>query len=188
MRVTAVEARASRSSRNGWLAGLAGSFCAALLAAGCQTTDKPLDFDPLVPRFLMEAPVQAPGTTTVELPVSKVRLPVYPRAVLNEVDIANVELVRVDLGLCLMFDCTREGARNLMRLSATNLGRRLVVTLNGAPFGARVIEGTIADGRLFIFIEMNDEQVTAAAVDLKKTVHEVQAARARGQGRDENPS
>lgn len=151
--------------------------------AGCQTPDKPLDFDPLVPRFLIEAPAEAPATTMVELPISKVRIPAYPRPVLNEVDIANVELVRVDLGLCLMFDCTPEGTRNLMRLSASNLGRRVVVTLNGTPFGARLFESTIPDGRLFIFVEMNDEQVTTAAVDLKKTVHEVQAARARGQGK-----
>jgi hypothetical protein len=206
------------AGRHGWDLGLAGVGCAAfhrrnmrtiddarrtrprlwvrswggslvlLVLAGCQTSDKPLDFDPLVPRFLMEAPAQAPSTTTVELPISKVRVPVYPRAVLNEVDIANVELVRVDLGLCLMFDCTPTGARNLMRLSAANLGRRLVVTLNGTPFGARLLEGAIHDGRLFIFVEMNDEQITSAAVDLKKTVHEVQAARARGQGKDNQQS
>jgi hypothetical protein len=162
--------------------GWAGSV-ALLAVAGCQTPDKPLDFDPLVPRFLMEAPAQAPAATVVELPVSKLRVPVYPRAVLSEVDIANVELVRVDLGLCLMFDCTPEGARNLLRLSASNLGRRLIVTLNGTAFGARMFEGAIPDGRLFVFVEMNDEQITTAAVDLKKTVHEVQAARARGQGK-----
>jgi hypothetical protein len=101
--------------------------------------------------------------------------------VLSEVDIANVELVRVDLGLCLMFDCTPEGARDLLRLSAANLGRRVIITLNGVALGARLFEGAIPDGRLFIFVEMNDEQITVAAVDLKKTVHEVQAARARGQ-------
>lgn len=165
---------------------LGAGLLAALLLAGCQSPEKPLDFDPLVARFLIEAPAQAPGTVVVELPISKVRVPVYSRPVLNEVDLANVELVRVDLGLCLMFDCTPEGARDLMRLSASNLGRRIVVTLNGTAFGARVFESAIQDGRLFIFVEMNDEQVTAAAVDLKKTVHEVQAARARGQTRNKS--
>jgi hypothetical protein len=157
---------------------------AALLALGlgaCATPPEPLDFDPLIPRFFMEAPVQAPATEQIQLPVSQVKIPVYQRAVMSELDIANVELVQVDLGLCLMFECTREGAGVLLRLTASNLGRRLVVTLNGAPYGARLIDGPMQDGRLFMFVEMNDEQVTQAAVDLKMTVHEVQAARARGE-------
>ncbi len=154
------------------------------LWSGCETPPRALDFDPLVPRFYMEAPVQAPATRMVALPVSKVEIPVYERPVLTELDIANAELVHVDLGLCLMFDCTREGTRQLLRLSAANLGRRLVMTLNNVPYGARLLEGPIQDGRLFIFVEMNDEQITAAAVDLKRTVHEVQAARARGEGKD----
>ena len=72
-------------------------------------------------------------------------------------------------------------------MPASNLGRRVVITLNGAPFGARQFEATISDGRLFIFVEMNDEHITTAAVDLKKTVQEVQAARARGQGKGRQP-
>lgn len=156
---------------------------AGLCWAGCQSPPKPLDFDPLVPRFLMEAPAEAPAAQVVELPISKVRVPVYMRPVLTELDIANVELVHVDLGLCLMFECTSDGARNLLRLSASNLGRRLVVTLNGVAFGARVFDAPIQDGRLFIFVEMADEPITTAAVDLKRTVHEVQAARARGEGK-----
>lgn len=152
----------------------------ALVLGGCQTAPKPLDFDPIVPRFYMEAPARAPAVSVVELPVSKVAIPIYVRPVLTEAEIANVELVRVDLGLCLLFVCTREGAANLHRLSAANLGRRLVVTLNGVPYGARLFEAPIPDGRLFIFVEMNDEQVTTAAVDLKRTVHEIQTARARG--------
>lgn len=152
---------------------------AGLVLSGCQSATK-LDFDPLLPRFLIEAPAQAPAVTTIQLPVSTVRIPVYERPVLTEVDIANVELVQVDLGLCLMFDCTREGAHDLLRLSASNLGRRMVITLNGAAVGARVFDAPIHDGRLFIFVEMNDEQITTAAVDLKRTVQAVQTARARG--------
>jgi len=154
------------------------------LLGGCATPPAPFDFDPLIPRLLMEAPPQAPAITTVELPVSHVQIPVYPRAVLSELDLANVELVHVDLGLCLMLECTREGSGILLRLSAANLGRRLVITLNGTPYGARVLDAPIQDGRLFIFVEMSDEQITSAAIDLKKTVHEVQAARARGEKRD----
>lgn len=184
MRQPAVEPVESGRSRLGLaLARFTAGTFAALVLVGCQSTTKPLDFEPMVPRFLMEAPAEAPGAQVIELPVSKVRIPIYSRPVLAEADVGNVELVKVDLGLCLMFDFTAEGARNLLRLSASNLGRRLVVTLNGAPFGARVFDGPIQDGRLFIFVEMSDPQITAAAVDLKRTVQEVQSARARANGK-----
>jgi hypothetical protein len=182
MRPNAADFSGLHTHRSGaaWL--FASAAFAGITLAGCQSTSKPLDFEPMVPRFLMEAPAEAPGALVVELPVSKVRVPVYSHPVMAEADIGNVELVKVDLGLCLMFDCTPDGTRNLLRLSASNLGRRIVVTLNGAPFGARVFDGPIHDGRLFMFVEMSDPQITAAAVDLKRTVQEVQSARARGKG------
>lgn len=181
----AVVSHLSRVRRVGF--GLPMLALGGMVLGGCSTPPEPLDFDPLIPRLLMEAPPQAPATTTIELPVSHVQIPVYTRPVLSELDIGNVELVRVDLGLCLMLECTREGAGVLLRLSAANLGRRVVITLNGAPYGARLLDEPIQDGRLFIFAEMNDEQITAAAVDLKKTVQEVQAARARGEKREISP-
>ena len=154
------------------LSGLAVAFG----AAGCQSTKVVDDFDPIVPQFLLEAPERQPSAQIVALPVSQVQIPVYPRVALAQSDVRNVELVQVELGLCLMFEFTPEASRGLMRLSSSNIGRRLVVTLNGRPMGARPIEGPIPDGRLFVFVEVPDDALPDTAVNLKRTVHEIQAA------------
>lgn len=170
----AIEKRVRVPGRRALVVALAAAGLGA--AGGCQSSRADRDFEPIVPQFLLEASEDQPRTQVVELPVSEVRIPVYPRVALPQSDVRNVELVKVDLGLCLLFEFTPSASRSLMRLSSANLGRRLVVTLNGRPMGARVMEGPITDGRLFIFVELPEDQLSDTAVNLKKTVHEIQAA------------
>jgi hypothetical protein len=143
------------------------ALLAALLVAGCKTTDSPLD-QPLVARFFMEVRSGTPGVT-LQLPISKVALNVNPKPVLVEYDIANVQFAKVDLGWCLYFQFTSAAARDLYRLSAANLGGRLVLTLNDTPVGARVIDQAIADGNLLIFVELPNEELPPIAERLKRT-------------------
>lgn len=163
------------------LVGLVGGVLALLATGGCLTTPKQ-DYDPVIPQFFLEVPPQMRDAATVQLPRSGVQIVVAPRPVLGETEVRNVELVKVDLGLCLMFEFTPDGTRDLMRLSSASLGRRLVVTLNGKPFGARLLDGPILNGRLFIFVELADEELTETAVNLKRTALEIQAALAEGRG------
>ncbi len=136
--------------------------------SGCQTTEPtPLD-QPLVARFFMELRPGTPGVR-VQLPVSKVVLTINPKPVLVEYDIANVEFAKVDLGWCLYFQFSSAAARDLYRLSASNLGGRLVLTLNDAPVGARVLDQAIADGSLLIFVEVPNEELPPIAERLKRT-------------------
>lgn len=154
---------------------------AAVAGSGCQsTTTVEEDFEPVIARFAVEATPEISVAEFVTLPQSGVRIPVYPSIGFSELDIANVELVRVDLGLCLLFEFTPEATRTLFRVSGANIGRRLVLSLNGQPIGARLLEGPIADGRLLIFAEMNDEELTDTAVNLKKTARKIQEAVAAG--------
>lgn len=150
--------------------------------AGCQTPGK-RDYDPVIAQFLLEVPPQMRMAQTVQLPRSGVPIVVAGAPVLTEIDIRNVELVQVDLGLCLMFEFTPDGARALLRISGANLGRRLVVTLNGRPFGARVLDGPIVDGRLLVFVELPDDELSDTAVNLKRTAQEIQTALAEGRRR-----
>jgi hypothetical protein len=139
-----------------------------LWAAGCQNSaDSPLD-QPLVARFFMEV---RPGTrgATMQLPISKVALNVNPKPVLVEYDIVNVEFAKVDLGWCLYFQFTPAAARDLYRLSAANLGGRLVLTLNDTPVGARVIDQAIVEGKLLIFVEVPNEELPPIVERLKRT-------------------
>jgi len=136
--------------------------------SGCKTTEtSPLD-QPLVARFFMELRPGSPGVR-VQLPVSKVALTVNPKPVLVEYDIANVEFAKVDLGWCLYFQFSSAAARDLYRLSAANVGGRLVLTLNDAPVGARVIDQAITDGSLLIFVEVPNEELPPIAERLKRT-------------------
>lgn len=139
-----------------------------LLLPACQTrTPSPLD-QPLVARFFLEA---RPGTAGVamQLPVSKLTFQVNPKPVLVEYDIVNVGLVRVDLGWCLQFQFTPAAARDLYRLTATNLNRGLVLTFNDTPIGARRIDQAIADGALLIFVEVPNENLPPLAEQLNRT-------------------
>lgn len=139
-----------------------------LLAAGCQSAPpSPLD-QPLVARFFMELRPGLPGVT-VQLPVSKVMITVNPKPVLVEHDIANVEFAKVDLGWCLYFQFSPAAARDLYRLTAANLGGRLVLTLNDTPIGARVIDQAFAEGGLLIFVELPNEELPPIAERLKRT-------------------
>lgn len=173
-----ISARLSAYRALGLVAGLA----AVLAMVGCQSTpDK--DYDPVIAQFFVEVPPQAPSAVSLQLPRSGVPIVVSSRPVFTEADVRNVELVKVDLGLCLLFEFTPDGSRALMRLSGSNLGRRLVVTLNGKPFGARLFDGPILDGRLLIFVELEDEELTETAVNLKRTALEIQTALAEGRGK-----
>jgi hypothetical protein len=142
--------------------------CGLFLLPGCKTTEpSPLD-QPLVARFYMELRPGTPGIR-VQLPVSKVALTVNPKPVLVEYDITNVEFAKVDLGWCLYFQFSSAAARDLYRLSAANLGGRLVLTLNDAPVGARVLDQPITDGSFLIFVEVPDEELPPIAERLKRT-------------------
>lgn len=139
-----------------------------LLLNGCQTPEpSPLN-QPLVARFYMEARPGTPGVA-VQLPVSKVALNINPKPVLVEYDIANVEFAKVNLGWCLYFQFNSAAARDLYRLSAANLGGRLVLTLNDTPIGARRLDQAIADGGLLIFVELPNEELPPITERLKRT-------------------
>ena len=139
-----------------------------LFLSGCQTKPPSQLDQPMVARFFMEVRSGTPGTT-VQLPVSQVTINVNPKPVLVEYDLANVEFAKVDLGWCLYFQFTPAAARDLYRLSASNLGGRLVLTLNDTAVGARRLDQPIADGNLLIFAEVPSEELPAIAERLKRT-------------------
>jgi hypothetical protein len=144
------------------------ALCVLLAAAGCQTSEpSPLD-QPLYARFYLEARPGEAGVT-VQLPVSKTLLSIVPKPVLVEQDLANVEFAKVDLGWCLYFQFNQAAARDLYRLTAANPGRRLVLTLNDTPVGARPIDQVIADGNLLTFVELPNDQLPPIAERLKRT-------------------
>ena len=144
--------------------------------AGCATST-PKGPPPMVARFFVEA--ANTGGTTLVLPTSGVQIAVNAQPVLSEADIVAVELARVDLGPCLMFQVAPGATRDLYRLTASHQGRRLVLMINGGPVGARRIDGPIADGVLFIFVEVPDAALPRLVEELKRGVAAVQREQVR---------
>ncbi len=147
-----------------------------LALVGCQSPTR-VDYVPTVARFFLEE--ADARTVSVTLPQSGVRVMLGPKPVLTESDIVNVELMQVELGKCLMFQLTPAATRDLYRISGSNQGRRLVLFLNDVALGARRMEGPLAEGRVFVFVEVADTALPALVENLKKTSAAMQRAAAR---------
>lgn len=151
------------------------AICTLLGVAACQTA--PRDPAPTIARFYLES--ADPRAATVELPQSGLKLGLAPTPAITEGDIVNVEIAQVELGRCLMFQLTPAAARDLYRFTAANQGGRLVLTINGAAFGARRIDAPIADGALLVFAELPDSALPALVANLKQTSAGLQRAAAK---------
>ena len=135
--------------------------------AGCQSKSPPKDYTPTSARFFLES-ATADGMPQ-KLPQSGVHISVNSQPVIVETDILNVELVQVELGRCLLFQLTSSASRDFYRMTATHQGRRLVLLIDNMAFGARRIDGVIANGALFVFVEMPEADLPALVHNLKKS-------------------
>lgn len=148
----------------------------ALGLAGCRTPAANAP-DATVARFFLESTEAQAGLAV--LPQSGVRIAVSPKPVLTEFDVANVEIARVELGECLMFQLTPAAARDLYRLSVVNQGRRLVLVLNGEAVGARRIERPLEEGAVLVFVEKPDGALPELVASLRRTTKALQDEAAR---------
>jgi hypothetical protein len=144
--------------------------------AGCQSS-APRDYTPTIARFFLES--SDAHSVPVVLPQSGLKLGLAAAPAITEGDIVNVEIAQVELGRCLMFELTPSAARDLYRFTGVHQGGRLVLVVNDAAFGARRIEGPIADGRVFVFVEVADSALPALVSNLKKTSADLQRAMAK---------
>lgn len=151
------------------LFGLVGSL---LLSAGCQNRSTQLE-DTSVARFLIESD-SAKGSIQVVLPISGVSLRVAPKPVITEFDIRQVVEAEVEMGRCVLFQLSPAASRDLYRLTASNIGRRLVVVINGETLGARLIDRPLEAGTLFIFMEVSDEILPELVENLNATTMKIQ--------------
>ena len=131
-----------------------------------------------VPRLMVEARNTNYGATrgeTITLPVSRTTFSIQGDPDVNEFDILNVEMVKVDMGVALLVQTGGQGARDLYRASVSNMGSRIVFMVNGNAIGARRIDGAIQDGNFYTFVEVDDEELGQLVLDIKKTIVKLQA-------------
>jgi len=69
---------------------------------------------------------------------------------------------------------TPTAARDMYRLTGSNQGKRLVLTLNDVALGARLIDAPMGEGSVMIFVELGDAELESLVRDLKRTSAEVQ--------------
>jgi hypothetical protein len=92
-----------------------------------------------VPRLMVETRALNYGAIagkTVTLPVSRTTISIQSDPVVNEFNILNVEMVKVDMGPALLVQTSGQGARDLYRASVSNMGNRIVFMVNGNAIGA----------------------------------------------------
>lgn len=123
---------------------------------------------PAVARFYLET--GRDGGASATLPRSEVTISILPKPVITEFDLTGVEIADVELGRCLMFQLTPAASRDLLRLTASHVGWRLVLLVNGQPLGARRIESAIHNGALLIFVEQSDDALPQLTERLRETV------------------
>lgn len=130
-----------------------------------------------VPRLMIESrgmDYAGSGGIELALPISGSTIQVENKPIVNEFDIINAEMVKVDIGLALLLELTDTGRRELYRRSVTNKGNRVVLTSNGEAIGARVLDGAITDGKFYTFVEIPDDELGQFVLDLKASIAELQ--------------
>ena len=110
------------------------------------------------------------GPTVVKLPVSGTIISIQDQPLVDEFNVLNVELVKVDIGLALLVQVSTQGSRSLYRGSISNMGGRIVLMINGNAMGARRIDGSIEDGNFFTFVEVSDEELGKLVFDIKASL------------------
>lgn len=89
-------------------------------------------------------------------------------------EILAVDLVRVDLGMCLLFQLNTQASFRLYNITAQNLGKRLILVINDEPVGVRNIDEIISNGRLFTFLDLPDSELPSLVVGLQEDLKKQQ--------------
>ncbi|TAG32319.1 MAG: hypothetical protein EAZ36_02575 [Verrucomicrobia bacterium] len=137
-------------------------------AGGCISPKKRKPEDVRVARFLLEAGPNEFGAT-VRLPKSGTIITVSPKSYFSEYDIMKCDVIDNELGKSLVFEFTPQASRDLYRLTASNQGRRIVTSVNGAPIGARRIEAPISNGYIVTYVELDAEKLITMAKNITET-------------------
>jgi hypothetical protein len=151
-------------------------FLSLCIFSGCLK-NKSDERNMLVPRLMIESRSVNYGSVNgvnLRLPISGSVIAVDKTPIVNEFDIFNVEMVRVEMGIAVLIELSDQGARELYRRSVTNKGSRVVFVVNGNALGARRLDSAIEDGKLYTFVEVKDDAIGQLVLDLKASIAEIQ--------------
>lgn len=111
---------------------------------------------------------------SIVMPLTENHYYVYESPIIPEGDIVNVELVQVDLGYCIRLDLSRHASVIMHSATASNQGGRLFLLVNDKPVGVRLIDSPIADGQVYMFLEIPDKDLPQFVLDAQESCKRVQ--------------
>lgn len=147
-----------------------------LIVPGCRKNETTIPI-PYVARFYVESQPHLPHewSTPICMPISQTLFNVYPKPVILEGDIENIELVQVDLGQCLLFEFNQSATQRLHQLSQSNSNETLFLFINDVPVGFQTLQEPIQDGKLILFVEIADKALPDLVLGLKKSLSKIKA-------------
>ena len=147
------------------------TFLGVCLLCGCKKEQELKNLS--LPRLMIETRGSGNLKTGVKLPISGTKINIQDQPLVDEFNVLNVELVKVDMGLALLVQVSAQGSRSLYRGSISNMGGRIVLMINGNAIGARRIDGPIEDGNFFTFVEVSDEELGKLVFDIKASLSSI---------------
>ncbi|OIO59603.1 MAG: hypothetical protein COZ46_06925 [Verrucomicrobia bacterium CG_4_10_14_3_um_filter_43_23] len=138
------------------------------LVTGCEKKNEPAH----TMRFYTESSASLPTrwAKSVQMPESDLVFSVFPQPILFEGDVTDVALAEVDIGYCLLFQFNDKGAKTLNKLSVSERGKNLILLVDGHPIGFRRMDQSLEDGRLYLFVELDDDKIPMLANELKDSL------------------
>jgi hypothetical protein len=127
--------------------------------------DQPTEAQPvstdMEPRFHMEARAQSaedPHVRWVTLSLSGSEIAVHPIPAIETTDITNIAVDQTTMGPSLRFELNSRASADLIQLTDSYKGRRLVLFAGERAVGAWRIHRTLAEGAIWIFPDVQDDE------------------------------
>ncbi|HCJ12183.1 MAG: hypothetical protein A2Y14_05900 [Verrucomicrobia bacterium GWF2_51_19] len=133
-------------------------FLACLFLLGCQHTAKT---PTQAYSFHMEASPFFPKewTHAFKTPESDVEYAVHTETLFDSNDIAAINPIHTENGAALLFSLPEGSQIKLLKLTAQNVGKKLLLIEKDKVVGFHFVEKPIGDGKLVVYMEVPDEQI-----------------------------
>lgn len=142
-------------------------ICLIPILSGCHHT-QPLTKKQTLRLYIQaEKNIPSEWSVPVTLPISKKTFRLFPKPVITEELIDNIELIQTDFGKCIQLSLTPNGTESLHNATLNNYGKVLVLLENNQALGFRPIESPIDKNVVMIFIEVPDIQLPSVVSQLK---------------------
>lgn len=145
-------------------------WCALLLLVGLLASCRYAAVKPSAAadvRLFVES--REPGGTEWTLPVSGVRIACRPSPAVDSTNVADLDVVTLELGRALLLQLTPRGVADLTaELAGT--AKRIVLVVNRRAIGVVRLAPPIRDGRILLFVEISESELPDLVTALKPSL------------------